>query len=83
VWTSGGEVAVIRQLHPTEGEISVYHIALPAVPADAPADPLAWRPPDRHQTDAGAPPNGPRTPAMPFTAVTRLTSLSLLLLLQR
>lgn len=35
-----------RQLDPTEGEISVYHISLPAVPADALTDPFASCLPD-------------------------------------
>lgn len=37
-----------RQLDPMEGEISVYHISLPAVLADAPTDPFASRLPDCH-----------------------------------
>lgn len=37
-----------RQLDPIEGEIGVYHISLPAVPADALADPFASRLPDCH-----------------------------------
>lgn len=37
-----------RQLDPMEGEISVYHISAPTVPADALVDPFASRPPDCH-----------------------------------
>lgn len=37
-----------RQLDPMEGEISVYHISLPAVPADALTDPFASCQPDCH-----------------------------------
>lgn len=37
-----------RKLDPMEGEISVYHISLPAVPADALVDPFASCPSDFH-----------------------------------
>lgn len=65
-----------RQLDPMEGEIDVYHIPLPAVLADALADPFASCLPDCrsfklvHTFDKQ--PNTPGRRHMPFTAVTHL-----------